>query len=597
MRKHATLTLFMLMGLSLIGQEMLTPFEKSGETETATYEQAISWYQQLAKRYKKAHLIEYGQTDAGKPLHLFVISSIKKVNPQKLRESKQAFVLINNGIHPGEPCGIDASMMLARDILKNEEFRGILENTSIGIVPLYNIGGALNRSSYSRANQEGPVVYGFRGNARNYDLNRDFLKMDTRNAHAFVELFQDWLPHLFVDTHTTNGADYQATMTLIPSRPEKLPKASADIQKRASEKIKKALEKTPYKVCPYVYSVADVPNKGIAGFLDLPRYSSGYASLFATPSFITETHMLKPFKDRVWVTYHSLKAIMPTTAKESEELKETIDNQRFKAWTTWEKHQEGMDNEKGIPINWALDRKTVDSLEFEGFAYSYEKSEVTGLKRLKYHRDQPETFTIPFYNTFYPAQSIQAPNAYIIPQAYHHVIERLKANKVEMSVLSQDMDIEVEAYYIDKLHTQSRAYEGHYYHDSVSVTSEEFKVKFYAGDVVVPVNQWRYMYLVHALEPEAADALFRWNAFDGILMQKEYFSSYVFEERAKELLESDPALKAAFEKEKEENERFSKSGRAQLDFIYRRSPHYEKTHRRYPVFRLMEQVSLPLSQE
>ena len=77
-------------------------------------------------------------------------------------------------------------------------------------------------------------------------------------------------------------------------------------------------------------------------------------------------------------------------------------------------------------------------------------------------------------------------------------------------------------------------------------------------------------------------------------MQKEYFSSYVFEETALELLEADPSLAKAFQAKKEADPTFAKNARAQLDFIYKRSPYYEKTHQRYPVVRWWGQEVLPL---
>jgi len=136
-----------------------------------------------------------------------------------IRKQDKRVLLINNGIHPGEPEGIDASMMLARDLLKGNK---IPANVVICIIPLYNIDGSHNRTSTSRANQNGPLAYGFRGNSRNLDLNRDFIKTDSKNSASFQQIFNTWNPEVFVDTHTSNGSDYQYTMTLIPTQKDKL---------------------------------------------------------------------------------------------------------------------------------------------------------------------------------------------------------------------------------------------------------------------------------------------------------------------------------------------------------------------------------------
>jgi hypothetical protein len=86
------------------------------------------------------------------------------------------------------------------------------QNTIISTIPIYNIGGALNRNSTTRANQDGPEIYGFRGNGRNYDLNRDFIKSDTETPKVCGTLSQTQ-PRCFIDNHVSNGADYQYKLT------------------------------------------------------------------------------------------------------------------------------------------------------------------------------------------------------------------------------------------------------------------------------------------------------------------------------------------------------------------------------------------------
>ena len=153
-----------------------TLFETSEGTETPEYKDVISYYTQLSEEYNEISLFSFGQTDSGKPLHLVVYNKSETYNVDEIKKSTKNRILINNGIHPGESDGIDASMMLLRDIVQNDSISKKYENSIICVIPVYNIGGALNRNSHTRANQNGPVAYGFRGNARNYDLNRDFIK-------------------------------------------------------------------------------------------------------------------------------------------------------------------------------------------------------------------------------------------------------------------------------------------------------------------------------------------------------------------------------------------------------------------------------------
>ncbi len=161
-------------------------------------------------------MIEKGKTDSGKPLHIVIFSENKNFDVNQ----NKAIVLVNNGIHPGEPDGIDASMMLMRD-LATAKIK-VPKNTMVVVIPVYNIDGMLNRNSSSRANQNGPEEYGFRGNARNFDLNRDFIKSDTKNSRSFQELFRSINPDVFLDNHVSNGADYQYTFTCIATQHERL---------------------------------------------------------------------------------------------------------------------------------------------------------------------------------------------------------------------------------------------------------------------------------------------------------------------------------------------------------------------------------------
>lgn len=127
----------------------------------------------------------------------------------------------NNGIHPGEPEGIDACMALVRDFCTRPERLAALGNTVFLFIPVYNVDGCFNRNTTSRVNQLGPESFGFRANGRNLDLNRDFVKCDSLAAQVFNRFFTDWDPDVMVDTHTSNGADYSYTMTLIHTQTDK----------------------------------------------------------------------------------------------------------------------------------------------------------------------------------------------------------------------------------------------------------------------------------------------------------------------------------------------------------------------------------------
>jgi hypothetical protein len=237
---------------------------------------------------------------------------------------------------------------------------------------------------------------------------------------------------------------------------------------------------------------------------------------------------------------------------------------------------------------WEIDKSQVTSLPFLGYEGDYKPSDVSGKPRLYYDRKKPFNRDVPYYQTYKPTTEIIIPEAYIIPQSWWNAIELLKINNIEMVALLQDTEIEVETYRIADFKTTSYPFEGHYLHSNTKVITTTKKVLFHKGDLIINTQQPGVKYLIEALEPQGIDSYFAWNFFDAILQQKEYFSAYVFEDTAAKLLKEDKELRTAFEAKKQQDEAFANDGEAQLDWIYRHSVYYEKTHLEYPVYRKMK---------
>lgn len=562
-----------------LASAQLTPYEKSKDhNTTAEYAEVISFYEALDARFPQLKMITCGLTDIGKPLHLVVLSKDKVFDPAVIRKQNKRVLLINNGIHPGEPEGIDASMMLARNLLEKNE---LPDDVVICIIPVYNIDGSLNRG-VSRINQNGPESYGFRGNYQNLDLNRDFIKGDSWNSQSFQQIFNTWKPEVFVDNHTSNGADYQYIITLIPTQKDKLqPVLSEYLSKTMLPDLYTGMEGSGYPLTPYVNSTGETPESGIEGFLETARYSTGYAALHNTIGFMPETHMLKPYKQRVESTYAFMQQVINVVQRDAR----LIGENRKRA-------DEQVKSQTNFALSWKLDKRASEMFKFKGYEAQHKKSEVSGLDRLYYDRNAPFEKEIKVWDKFIPNMEVQKPLAYVIPQAWHKVISLLKLNGVEMKQLRNDTALDLQMYYIADYKTVQRPYEGHYIHSNVKLDTRNQKVNFYSGDYIVYVNQPQNRYIVETLEPQGVDSFFAWNFFDSVLGQKEHFSAYVFEDEAAALLKNDAELNKQLQEEKEKNPELAKSASATLDWVYRHSVYYEKTHLRYPVGRLVKNINL-----
>ncbi|QRM87976.1 hypothetical protein FG167_01645 [Lacinutrix sp. WUR7] len=558
---------------SKINYEFTTTFEKSKGLETATYNEVIKYYTDLSNAYPEIHLDSIGNTDSGKPLHIITLNPDANFNFSEIRKNKR-ILFINNGIHPGESDGIDATMLLFRDIA-NGKIKGPI-NTVLVTIPIYNIGGSLNRNTSTRTNQNGPKAYGFRGNARNYDLNRDFIKSDTKNARTFAQIFHLVQPDVFIDNHVSNGADYQYTLTHLFTQHNKLGGGLGNyLHTKMMPELEKKLSEKDWDITPYVNVFNQVPESGFSQFLDSPRYSTGYTTLFNTLGMMVETHMLKPYKQRAEGTYELMKSMIEITEADGENIKKIRKDY----------HQKLLAN-KTYPLNWKVDTAKSSILNFKGFEGKRIPSTITGKDRLKFDNTKPFTKEVTYQNYFKPTDSVTIPNAYIIPQGWWNVIDLLKLNQVEMSQLENDTILEVESYKMGTFETRKQAYEGHYQHYNTSVKSSIEKIAFRKGDYMINTNQRALRYLLETLEPQAPDSFFNWNFFDTILQQKEGFSPYVWEDKAKTLLDQNPKLQIAFNTKKSFDKDFANNWYAQLDWLHKQSENYEKAHLQYPVYRL-----------
>ena len=569
--KGVALLLLMFVGKICFGQ--LTKFELSNGMETATYAETIAFYKKIATSSKRTLVEEKGMTDAGLPLHLVSVSADNKFSPTDWHKQGKVVIMINNGIHPGEPDGIDASMMLVRDIAIGKII--LPPNVVLSIIPIYNIGGALNRNSSTRVNQNGPIEYGFRGNAQNLDLNRDFTKNDSKNAKSFAEIFHYLKPDVFIDNHVSDGADYQHTMTLITTQFDKLGGVAGNFLRDVFEpRIYASMKAKNWDLIPYVEFDGTDFSKGIVQFNETPRYSSGYATLFNTFSFIPETHMLKPYKERVQSTYDLLVSFI----KESSLLAKEIKTTRAKA------NQETI-LKNNFFLKWQPDFSKNTNVSFSGYEQDSTESAATGLKKMFYNRNLPYSRTLKYFSFFKGVNEVTKPAAYIIPAGWYSVMERLELNGVKIQRLKKDTTIGVTVQRIEDYKTRL-AYEKHYPHYNITTSRHVDTLSFLKGDYLIKTGQVADRYVVEMLEPTGDDSFFAWNFFDAILQQKEGYSDYRWEDIAAEILREDVSLKTELEKKKIAEPNFAKDSRAILSFIYKNSKWHEAAHLRYPVYRI-----------
>jgi hypothetical protein len=556
------------LGFSVLGQ---LPW--LGNT-SPDYYRLIDHLKSLDQANDRMTLYDMGPSDVpGLPIYLCVLNPAQDSASTFEKAREGTTLLFNNAIHPGEPDGINACLIYTENYLKLDSINPL--DPLVAFIPAYNVGGMLNRSSTSRANQNGPEEYGFRGNAQNLDLNRDFTKMDSENAHTFARIFHALQPDVFVDNHVSNGADYQYTLTYISSVRERIaPSLRKLIYGTLLPQLTQDLKTSKWDLFPYVETLKDTPDSGIYQFNDLPRYAMGYAALFNTVSFTVETHMLKPFPNRVRATHDFMFSLVRWCVKNKNVLEKARENAH--EWEGSLSH---------FKYNYML-TDDADSLIFKGFQAISDTNDITGLAHLKYDRTQPFQKTIPFLKHYVSKDSLLLPRFYIIRGHEKRIIEQLKLNGIVMNELREEQELKVNAQVVRSFDVISKPYEGHYFHPKKAIERVEKSIIFRPGDVIIPCNQNGSLFLHSVLQPETEDSYFTWNYFDAYLQEKEYFSNYVFVDKIRSLLHSKPELRQAYEAKKSSDPEFAASEWQQLYYLYQNSPYFEASYMTLPVFEL-----------
>lgn len=578
LRLSAILTGFILSFLTfdVIAQDWQTYYEKSGFKETPRYHETMDYCRRLDQSSSLVSMRSIGVSPQGLDIPMLIIDKDGLSDPGLIRDKGKLIVLLQACIHPGEPEGKDATLLLIRDLIIDKKHKGLLDKVSLLVIPIFNVDGHERFGKYNRINQNGPEEMGWRTTAVNLNLNRDFLKAESVEMKHWLKMYNTWLPDFFVDIHTTDGADYQYELTYDV---EKQGFLDSGLQRWLNDiyesRINKGMADAGYKVFPYVqFRRWHDPRSGLRKGVAHPLVSTGYASIQNRPSVLIETHMLKDYKTRVNVVYQFLVNTLGIVNHQNETLKALI-SMADKSTTSSNFRKEAM------PVSYITSQKDSIMVDFKGFDYTIEKSDLTGGDWFKYDPTKPVTFKVPFFNKNVIDQTIKVPSAYVVPVEWSEVIDKLSLHGIHMEKLMKDTIMSVNVLHFTDPQFRKEPNEGHH---MVNVkTNEKLENRFYKkGSVIVPTNQRTAKVIAFLLEPTAEGSLVEWGYFNSVFEQKEYGETYVMEKVAREMLSNDPQLKKEFEATVKNNPDYNDQWKM-LNWFYNRSLWSDINYMVYPV--------------
>ncbi|WP_199100342.1 M14 family metallopeptidase [Dyella sp. ASV21] len=582
-RRLFTATVLVVAALSAHGADWTTPAEASHFRTTPDLASTQDYLRRLAQASPgKIKLETFGESPQGRPMTVVIASGDGTFDPVAAHAKGRPVVLVQAGIHPGEIEGKDAGLMLLRDFAVTGKLPHLLDNVVLVYIPVFSVDGHANSSPYHRINQNGPESMGFRGQAQYLNLNRDYVKADAPEMRDWLKLWQHWQPDLFMDIHTTDGADYQYDLTWYLEDAHKLdPAVSAWQQDTFANKVMPAYEKRGHLQSIYLeLKDGRDPRKGIENFGSGPRFSTGYVALQNRPALLVETHMLKSYENRVLATRDLVELTLEQVARDAAALLAV--NRKADAHVI----ARAADPSARVPVTFRLDPQSTP-YTFKGYAFQITHSDISHSDWIQYDPSHKQNYTIPNWNGLLPDLSITPPAAYAIPAQWDQIIAKLDAHGIGYQRLTRAVKVKAGTYQLDHPQWANKPFEGHLMLRDFQLSEVNREVELPAGSVIVPMNQRGANVAIHLLEPQAPDSLLRWGFLNAIFEIKEYGEPRVLEKLARDMEANDPALKAAFDQKLHDDPAFAASPEARLMYFFERSPWYSAQDvGAYPVFKL-----------
>lgn len=212
--------------------ELKTTPESTDYKSTSTYEDVVKFMKAVSASSPIIKYTTYGTTSEGRAMPMVVVGTgLTAITPAAVKATGKLRVHIEGNIHAGEVEGKESAQVLLREFAMGMH-KDWLQTTVFLITPIFNADGNERFAMNNRGPQNGPINgQGTRANAMDLNINRDFMKLETPEAKAFVKLWNDYDPHVGFDLHTSDGSTHGYYLTYAPGLNPNTSKTILDIQK------------------------------------------------------------------------------------------------------------------------------------------------------------------------------------------------------------------------------------------------------------------------------------------------------------------------------------------------------------------------------
>lgn len=511
---------------NLFSQDLKSRAELTNFEETSRYDDVIQFMTELQKRSPLIRVESFGETVEKRKMPLMILSDSGISTPSEAKAAGKPIIFIMGNIHAGEVEGKEAVQHLARRILFGD-LKPLLSKITILLAPIYNADGNEKFSLENRTAQYGPIGgVGVRENSQKFDLNRDYIKLDSPEAQSLVNLFNRWDPHLTVDLHTTNGSYHGYHLTwshpLNPNTDARI----LDFQRyKMMPTIEKALLKN-HKFRSYYYGnftgFSNLPKPGEKttweAFTHQPRIGQNYGGLRNRLTILSEAYSYLPFKRRIEVTErfveeifkycaaNSLQIMQLTKSADDETVRKFLGNQAV---------------EFGVAFKPQALPKPVEILVG---AVEKVKNPRNGKDMTAMIEDKFTPMKMEDFGMFSITRNVKAPRAYLFKKDAK-IVEKLLQHGITVEELTSELNVEVDSFTIATFEKSKRQFQGHF-ESKITGNYRSEKITFPVGTILVRTAQPLGRLVFYLLEAESDDGLVNWNYFDSYLETGKTFPVY-----------------------------------------------------------------------
>ena len=482
----------------------LTRAEATDFVETSTYDDVLTFLAAVEAAEPDIHVGSFGYSYEGRRLPLAVWGA-PDGTPSAVRSTGKTIVLVLANIHAGEVEGKEAALQLLRELSRGEH-AAWSDSLVLLVAPIYNADGNEQVRLVNRPLQFGPVGgMGQRPNAQGYDLNRDYMKLETPETRSLVRLFTEFDPHVTIDLHTTNGTYHGYHLTYSPPlHPGTDPGIVAFARERWLPAVTDALAPRwamwHYGNLPRDEGVEAPP--GWYTFSHQPRFGNNYEGMRNRFGLLSEAYAYLPFGERIEVTRRFVEAMLDFATAHATEIRRLAEAADARDLSGTE-----------LPVR--AEHACGAEVEILMGEVAVERHPYTGepmLRRLPVQR--PEA--MPDCTSFRGTEAARVPAIWIVPAGLESAIERLAAHGIRTVTLIEPVTIDAEAFAITSSTQSEREFQKHR-ERTLEGRWEPVRETLPAGTVVVPSAQPLGRLAFYLLEPRSDDGLVAWNALDAVL--------------------------------------------------------------------------------